>query len=435
MLARTCASLWCLVALLWVTSGRASEQLVFEDFEKLDLKKLPAGWSITNAGDFSLVDDPTHGKVLRINHQGNGWPQLFVQLDPAKVRGHVVRIAASTRFPGGYVPIDKKPWARPKLSLLFKDKSGKDHYLDATPEPNKPDWQDIENKTSVDNEVESVSVFLRVDLVAAEIFFDDFSVEMDPDPNSAPRKSKPAQGAGTPAVVAQPTPSPLQPPPSQPAPTPPATGGDQTAPAAKAPKRALEDGGMLFGPEIAAALQKTVKAQTANTYALIGPGLPIKELETAKPPDKWTRVPNKDMLGPLASPRRLLPLLPDYIAKNKPEVVFLFGETTTSRKMTMLEALDWEDLARICLRMGVVPVLAVPPAAPVKEGPIGMQEDLRTSMVKAATDANCPAVDLKTPAQIPRLVTQMVHLLDRHVYCRVPLDAPATGTTKKPEDE
>jgi hypothetical protein len=302
--------------------------------------------------------------------------------------------------------------------LTFKDKNGKDQYCEATPEPGKPDWQNIVNHTTIDPECQSVvGVSLRIDLVAAEVFFDDFSVEMDPDLNTQPKKSAPGGTAA--AGGAQPAPAPAT----------------NLSPAQRAPKKTLEDSGALFGPEMAAALQKAIKPGAANTYVVLGPGLPVAGLDSGKVPDKWTRVPNsKEFVGSAAAPRALLAALPEFLTKNKPEIVFLVGEGTLTRKTTMLEPLDWEDLARVCLRMGAVPVFAVPPAAPNKEGPVGMAEDLRTSMVKAATEVNCPAIDMKTAQLIPRLVKQMISALDMHVFCRTPIEAPGT---KKPgvEDE
>ena len=405
--------LWSLsvgVLLAWQAAG--AEVLVSEDFEKLDLKQLPSGWTIVSANDFSIVDEAGRGKVLRISHKGGGWPQLAVALDANKVRGHVVRISALAKFPGGYTPLPDKTWARPKIMLTFKDKDGKDHYCGGDLEPNKPEWQQVSNSATIDKDAQAIGAYLRIDLVAAEAFFDDFRVELDPD-GVAPKTATPAAG-------------------TNPKPATGAPAGNEAA--AKAPKRTLEEGGALFGPEIAGALQKIVKPGSANSFAVIGPGLPLKEME-GKTPDKWTRLPNsKEVAGATAGPRVLLATLPDFLAKSKPEVVFVVGEITTTRKTAMLEALDWEDVARVCLRMGVVPVLVVPPAAPAKEGPIGMAEDVRTGMTKAAEEAKCPAIDLKTLATVHRLVTQMLGLLDKHVFCRVPLDQPGADTKKLIEE-
>lgn len=414
-----------LLAAVLLTPPRsgAGELIVFEDFEKFDLKQLPAGWIPTSAGDFSIVDEPGHGKVLKISHKGGGRPSLAVALDPAKVRGHVVRIAALAKFPGVFTSIADKAWACPKIMLQFKDKDGGDHYCGRDIEAGRTDWQSVFNHTTIDKEANSIGAYLRIELVAAEVFFDDFSVELDPDLNAPPPKSKGAHGT-TPTAGG----------------TSPAGGtaaGGNAAAAAKAPKRDLEQGGAFFGPEMAAALQKAIKPGAANTYAAIGPGLPMREFE-GKAPEKWTRAPlGKEAVGAALLPRNLLATLPDFIVKSKPEVVFLVGEVTTTRKLSMLESLDWEDLARLCLRLGAVPVLAVPPAAPVKDGPVGLQDDLRSAMVRAATEANCPAIDMKNLQLLPRLEAQMLGLLDKHVFCRSPLDQPGSVPTpgKKVEEE
>jgi len=414
--------------------GAAAEQLIFEDFEKLNLQQLPAGWTLTSAGDFSIVDEPGHGKVLKISHKGGGWPSLSVQLDSAKVNGHEVRISALAKFPGAYPPVADKAWARPKIMLSFKDKDGKEHYAGFDLEPNKPDWQSVSAHTPIDKDAQAVTAHLRIDLAAAEIFFDDFCVELDPDLNSPPPKAKaagavagaPAAGtpaAGTPAAVA------------------PVAGAG--TPAEKAPRKTLDVGGALFGPEIAAAMQKAVKPGGSYTYAVVGPGLPMKEFD-ATAPEKWTRLPSsKELCGPAASPRNLLAALPLSVVAQKPEqrpeVVFVVGETTTTRKTSMYESLDWEDLARLCLRLGAVPVLAIPSAAPSKDGPITMQEDQRAVMLKAATEVNCPVMDLgvKDPAQVTRVAKQLITLLDKHVFWRTPLDQAGGVQTprKKTEEE
>jgi hypothetical protein len=403
-------TIWPLAVVLLAPCLGAAETLAAMDFETLDLKALPAGWFASRPEDMAIVDEAGRGKILRITHKGNGWAHLQITLDAAKVRGRTIRISALAKLPGTYQPRPdpKENWAKPRITLTYKDKDGKDqHPGDVAPEPNKPEWQNLARTFTIHVEANDIKVAMRIDLVAAEVFFDNFIIELDPD------LSKPPVTGGT---------------------TTPATPAAPQSPAAKAPKRTLDDGGLLFGPEIAEALTKAVKPGTANSYAIVGPGLPLRELD-GKPPEKWTRAPaTKETAGLLAAPRRLLPLLPDYISGNKPEVIFLVGEITTTRKLSLYESLDWEDLARLCLRMGSVPVMVIPPAAPSKEGPITMAEDVRTSMIRAATDANCPAIDLKTLAQVPRLVTQMTTLLDKHVFCRAPLDAP-TPAKKKDEEE
>lgn len=424
-------------------TSRAGEVLLVEDFEKLDLAGLASSrpnWVAGSPGDLTIVEEAGHGKVLRINGKG-GWPHLSVPIDVNKVRGHQIRVAAIAKFTGTYTPLPGKDWARPKLQLIVKDKSGKDSYAGADIQPGKPDWQNVEGVITVDKDADSANVFLRVDLVTAEVFFDDLSIEMDPDLKNAPPKTMPA---GTPVAVtpANPTPLPTPAPNKTPAPAPGPSKAPVPAPVAtgpeavakKAPKSTIDDGGILFGPEMAVALQKQIKAGAAkNTFALLGPGIPLKELD-AKLPEKWTRVGSTEKLfGPTAGPRALLAALPDFISKNKPEVIFFFGETVPGpRKTTSTEHFDWEDVARLCLRMGAMPVIAISPATAAAANPAEAREDLRTAMSAAAGDANCPAIDLKVPSQIPRKVAMMTDLFDKFVFCRVEPDAPVAGATKKP---
>lgn len=431
-----------LSVLILAGAARSGEVLLVEDFEKFDLKK-PANWVVSVPDALSIVDETGHGKVLRIDAKG-GWPHLNVQIDVNKLRGHQVRVAASVKFPGTYTPLEKKEWARPKLQLIIKDKNGKDTYAGTDLQGGKPDWQNVEGVITVDKEADSANLFLRVDLVTADILFDDVSVEVDPDLSKPPPKSMPA---ANPPTVAQTTPpvTPATPPkttpapkvdPKAPVPAPAPTGPEAIA--KKAPKNTIEDGGFIFSPELALALQKAIKpGATKNSYALLGPGIPIKELE-AKLPEKWTRVAaSEKTAGPQASPRSLLASLPEFISRNKPEVVFFFGETTAGgRKPSSSEHFDWEDLARVCIRMGAIPVLAVPAAGTSDPKPGEAREDLRTSMISAAGDAGCAAIDLKIPSQIPRRVATMTDLFDKFVFCRVEPDAPAAGAgPKKPIEE
>lgn len=402
---------------------QAVEQLFFEDFESFNLQQLPAGWTIPDSpGDFSIVDEPGHGKVLKISHKGVGHAKLTVTLDAAKVNGHDIRLSALAKFPGAYTPIPEKPWARPKILLTFKDKDGKEQNEGRDLEPSKPEWLTVSARSLIPKDAQSATASLSISLVAAEVYFDNFCVEVDPDLNSLPPTAKAAAGAAGAAAAAS---------------------GN---PAERAPRKTLDSGGVLFGPEIAAAMQKAVKPRGSYTFAVVGPGLAPKEFEAA-PPEKWTRLPGgKDLNDPAASPRNLLGLLPLTLAAQKPEqrpeVVFVIGETTTKRKTGALESLDWEDLARVCLRMGAVPVLAVPPSPPAKEGPVTMPDDQRTVMLRAAGEVNCPVVDLgvrdpKDPARLARLFRQMFTSLDKYVFCRIPLDQVGVGRTpgKKVEDE
>ena len=414
---------WCAL-LIMPGLMHAGDVLFIESFENFDLKKLPPGWSTTNSADLAIVDEPGHGKVFRISHKGNGYCALSVSLDPGKVRGHQIRVAASAKFPGNYKPIQGQEWARPKLQLLVKDKAGKDNYFGQDAQPNKPEWQDLQCTAAIDKDADKIEAYVRLDLVAAEVFFDDFSVEVDPAPNSVPPKGAVAAASAAPATPTAPA-----------VPGAPAPPDNNQGTAAKAPKKTLDDGGMIFSPELAAALQKArgTTAATPNTLLFAGPGLPIKELD-GKHPDKWTVLAVKDpkeLIGPLAGPRGLLISLPDQIAKEKPEVVVLFGDMTPGRKLTSTEQLDWCDVARLCLRMGTLPVLAIPPGTGG-----GEKEQLHVFMLAAldtVTDKGCLAIELKAPTFVPRRIAEMTNLLDKFVFCRISPDAPVTG--KKPEDE
>jgi hypothetical protein len=404
----------------------AGETILFENFDKMDLKNLPSGWSVSKADDLSIVDEAGRGKVLKISHKGNGWPSLNFNVDPAKLKGKLVRVSAAVKFPGTYTPMPDKAWARPKFFISYKDKGGADKFVSGEPEQNKPDWQTLFGTATVEPDVGQITASLRIDLVAAEVYFDDFAIEVEPDLNAAPPKSGTAPATTNPAATTTPPK--------------PATGGPATAPAAagndalakSAPKKTFEDGGFLFSPEIAANLQKNVKAgATKNTVLMIGPGLPHKDLES-KLPEKWVRVPTpKELMSAAANPRALLAVLPKFLIEHKPEVVVLVPENAPGRKPSSTEQYDWEDLARICQRLGAVPVLTVPTAAAGEA-----KDDLHAPLMAAAGDSLSPGIDMKAPSVAPRRLLSVLDLLEKHVYCRTAVDAPTPGATpKKPEEE
>ena len=398
-----------LATLLLAPFAIAGEMLILEDFEKLDLKAPPAGFTISSFADLSIIDEAGKGKILKITGKGKDlYPALGTSLDVNKVKGHSIRVSASTKFPGNYTPIPDKIWARPLLQIVVSIKDKKEPiYSSAHIEPNKPEWTETEVIAAIDKDATKVECFLRADLVAVEVYFDNFTIELDPDPK-APR-TKPKTGT-TPASVAG--------------------AGSNEAVAGKAPKKALEENGIAFGPDIALALQKAlVKGAVANTLSMVGPGMPLKDLES-KLPEKWTRVTTaKEFLGPLANPRAMLSILPEHLSKDKPEVVFFVSELTTARKPGSTEKYDWEDLAKISLRMGAIPVFFLPPAV----GGEG-KDDLRNAMI-AAAEGQFPMIDLKSGPLVARRSAMLVDLLEKFVFCRVKPDAPATGVGKPIGDE
>jgi len=395
----------------------AAEVLYSEDFEKFDVSKPPKDVAISGGGDVSVVDDPARGKVLCIKTAGGAYPGLTFSMDINKIRGGTLKFTVAGKCPGELPVVADKPWAKAKLILIAKDKAGKDTYAGGHLEGNKPDWQDLTATFKVGDDVESVQIALRAELVACEVFFDGLKIELE--------------GGGAPAAPG------TTPPPATPA-TPkdpkvaaktPAGKPLDTTPQGRSPKKTFEDGGMLFGPEIATAMKKAIKpGATPNTILVVGPGLPFKEMDNFKPIGKWQTLPiAKELTGASATPSHLLALLPPFLGKNKPEVVVFFGESTGTRKPTNDERLDWEDLARICKRMGALPVFAVPAA--------GTQEELRKDLLEGVNLAFAPAIDLKAPSTVPKRLAQMLDLFDRHIFERTPVDAPVAGVIKAPDEE
>ncbi len=210
------------------------------------------------------------------------------------------------------------------------------------------------------------------------------------------------------------------------------------SPPGRAPAKLLDDGGIQFGPEIAKSLLEAIANPSAvqKSMGFVGPGLPAKDV-TLKAPPSWNWVINaKELSGADGTPRALLAVLPDYLAREKPEVVFFFGETTPVRKLSPTEKYDWTDLARMCLRLGAIPVLAVPSSVGKEKenAPENKEESLRAIMLQAAADSGCAVIDLKAPSQVARRVAELAFLLEKHVFCRAALDAkpPSSGGATGP---
>ncbi|MGD0089862.1 MAG: SUMF1/EgtB/PvdO family nonheme iron enzyme, partial [Planctomycetota bacterium] len=180
--------------------------LIFEDFEKLNLQQLAAerpGWKLRDARNFSIVDEPGRGKVLKVSTLGGGLAEFTIGLDPAKVRGHTVRISAWVKFPGSFTPVPTVNYAHPLINMVVIDKEGKPQYLCGLAlKPNQPEWQMYQDHAKVDQDAQSVVVNLAIYVVAAEVFFDDVCVEVDPDLNSPPPRRTPE---AMPAVQAGPS--------------------------------------------------------------------------------------------------------------------------------------------------------------------------------------------------------------------------------------
>ena len=363
----------------------AGEMIVREDFEKLDLKSLPLGYS-TFTQDLSIGADPAQGKVLKISHKGADNPELSIRLDLSKVAGHTVRVVALAKMPGTFKPVDGKPEAQPELRLIVKDHDGADTITRKAALPEKPEWQRLSFLATIDRGASWAAVSVGLNLIAGDISFDDLSVEVDPDTRIE--------------LLAE--------------------------LATKAPARKLDMGGVSFSPEIAEPMQKFYGVKSApNTMAFAGPGLPLPELET-KIPAGWAAKTNK---GLDESPRALLAQLPEFLAKEKPEIVFLLADPGSPRKLAALEALDWADLAQACGRMGAVPVLTIPVAAGNEE-----KDALRTAMLKAADAVKCPVIELG-PGLVATRAADIATLIGKFIIGREPKDASGKKGTEKVNDE
>jgi len=195
----------------------------------------------------------------------------------------------------------------------------------------------------------------------------------------------------------------------------------EVEPKSEYPVKVLDEAGFGFNGVIAKALQDSVAKSgkaNKNTFAVLGIGLPNKDI-AVKVPNGWTlaglKESAKDLTGSAATPRHVLAALPEFLAREKPELVVIISDQAAGRKTSDTEQFDWEDAARICIRFGALPVLGVPPVFPAadKEG-----KDLRTVISEAAQAANCPTIDLKAPSQFSKRLVEVMGLCEEHVFKR-----------------
>jgi hypothetical protein len=182
----------------------------------------------------------------------------------------------------------------------------------------------------------------------------------------------------------------------------------------RAPKKTLESG-CVFGPEVARYLQHALRKNpnSAKKILCAGAGWPARELEL-KPPEGWTLAASpKEITGPNAGPLALLDFLPEALGKENAEVVLLFGDP---RKASPAEKLEWEDVARLCLRLGAIPVLVPPVAAGEND-----KDETRQTLLKLAEQPAYPVLEVQPLAAFPQRAGMLVKLFDKHVFRRVPL--------------
>ena len=382
-----------LFALLLLRTLCAGEVVLSEDFDKLDLKALPSGYS-TFRGEFTIVPDATRGKALKISQRGGDDPELSIQLDLNKVAGHNVRVAAFARVPVPLKPVDGKPDGVPLLKFITKDHDGTDKVVTKSPAADNKEWQRLVLLASVEKDASMACVNVTLNLAAGEAQFAAITVEIDPDT----RSEKLADAA------------------------------------ALAPARKLDMGGIAFGPDLADAMQKGHAKSKATPGILIyaGPGLPLPESES-KAPNGWTIKSGKELD---AAPRALLAVLPEAIGRDKPELVYLFGDANSTRKLPSLERLDWEDCARLCLRLGAIPVL-VPPVSVNNEE----KDVVRAAMLRAAEVMHCPVLEMGAGGATAVRIADLTQLVQKHVFGRDSKSNPdgkgpnGTGGTGKVRDE
>ncbi|HEY3324772.1 MAG TPA: hypothetical protein VGP72_30245 [Planctomycetota bacterium] len=394
----------CVALPLLIAAVQAGEVLLTEDFENVDLTKLPPNCSVVTPGEVSIA--PTDkGKSLRIVHKDAGEAALNIAVDIAKVRGKTVRASALIKCPVPFVPLADKG-GFPQLGVLIRSPGGANQLMLCRPNPDVREWQQANVSAPIPMTAEGVTICLRVALVTAEAFFDDLKVEID-GPGGA------VAGGQQPNAPSNPNAPPRPPMPES---------------ATQAPKKILETDGVLFSSDIAVATRTARHAgATANTYALVGPGAPVAAFDP-KQCKGWTLVPApKGVAGEKLTPDALLVSLPAFLARSNPEIVFLVADTAP-RQLSRDERFNWEDLARLCLRMGAVPVLTIPPA-------FGPLDELRREIVFASEQVKCPMFDPNPAATLTPRIAQSLELVARHICDRKPGGSDGAKTKKEAQDE
>jgi hypothetical protein len=197
-------------------------------------------------------------------------------------------------------------------------------------------------------------------------------------------------------------------------------GGPEEA-AFRAPRKRLESGGLSFGPETALRLRTALRKNPAAAKKVLfaGPGWPNREVEF-KAPEGWSAAPpSRELTGPAAAPLSLLDFLPEQLAKENPEAVFLCGEASAARKVPPGERADWEDAARLCLRLGALPVWVPAPATGDAE-----KDEGRQTLLRLAEQNQWPVVELQPAPAFSQRAGTLLGLFEKHVFCRVPLGEP-----------
>lgn len=417
--------------LLHALSLAGADALVDQKFDDLDLRALPAGWEKSEPSDsplMSMIVEEGRGKVLKLSNKDAKTISLTLNLDLAQVAGKTLAVSTWAKFPGNYTPIADRSWARPRLLINAKDARGKTiHSISLMPQPQKPEWQELKDSITVPASAASVVAQFVIPEVECEAFFDGLNIVVTA-----------AAPAVAPPVVAAPANAPKTPPPPTPAVTPaapappPAAVVDPNNPAAlaaSAPKKTFDDGGMTFGPEYAARLQKSYpsKTVTANTAMFVGPGF-AEKFSPPKLAAPWRVVAvSPKMTGPSATPRAMLLALPETLLKEKPEVVFISSDPAPGRKASSTESEDWEDISRLCVRFGALPVL-IPHANESKDDGF----DHIVQAFKKAADLNTFLMLSATPPEaFAKRAENLLKILDTHVFARVKISTEA-GKTATP---
>jgi hypothetical protein len=402
------------------------EMLINENFDALKLDQLPPGWSRAQPNQLSLVDEPGRGKVLKIVNNDDRYPYVMATLEPGKASGKEVTISVAAKFPGTYVPKAENLTASPKVIFKALDNGNKTLVEEAlVPQASKPDWQNLTATVNVPADAVNVSVSLCIQFVTCEVYFDNLTIEAKPGPGApavpAPVAVAPNPTATNPAVKAPPVPAPA------PAPVPvPAVALD------KVPKKTLEDGGILFGPDYVKTLQKTYPSKNVNPALamFVGPGFTEKDA-SPKIGSGWKVVPpSVKLVGAQAAPRALLALLPEVLVKEKPEVVFISGDLAPGRKPTTTEADDWDDVARLCVRLDALPIMVLHPNDNKDE-----LFDRIFQGIRRAVDVNTMLAVTSIPQEtFGKRAGVLLKLLDTYVFMRVKPNDP-TKTPGKVIDE
>ncbi|MCZ7648206.1 MAG: hypothetical protein M5U26_23595 [Planctomycetota bacterium] len=375
-----------LAALLAHGGARAGSVPIQEAFEKMDLERLPANLAVNGKDKDAVIEiaeQGQRGKTLHLKAAKDGLiPGLQYTLDPKAYAGKPIRFTFKALFPGKYEPNAEKTWERPRVVFAGKQTEEKTWYWGPPyPKPETAEWQTLSGTATVPADIQNLTLWVRIDRRAAEVWYDDLVLELEPGADPPPEPQ--AEGGVKPRPL----------------------NADELA--QKAPARELQATGLYFAPDVAVNVRGTLRKSPVKDAAagkVLWVGSVSEKLPLPPPGYQYAKGPPA-VLGHDADALALLRELPDVLLKEKPAFVLL--QPGAMREVPESIKADWTDVAVLCGLFGAVPVVVVPDAA--KD-----DDPLRSSLLGAVQESKLPALDARGEA-LDKRAEQMLQLASRYV--------------------